>query len=207
MKVYENQSLLITGSVGNLEIKISNPLINKLQEWVVICHPHPKFGGSMDNKVVTTLQKTFHNLGYGTVIFNFRGAGRSAGQYSEGIGEQDDLVAVVNWLKANFTVNNLMLAGFSFGAYIALKKADSLQASQLCIVAPAVGLYDFSQIKVNIKWLLIQGGQDEVVSATAVLSWAMQQSIQPDIHWRAISSHFFDRQLTWLKGVITLTYK
>jgi len=201
----EKQILLIDGAVGKLEILVEKPT-KKENNWVVICHPHPSFGGTMNNKVVTSLQKSFQGLGYGTVIFNFRGVGLSVGEYDGGEGEQDDLVSVVDWLKENVEVDNLILSGFSFGGYIALKKATALQASNLCIVAPAIELYDFSQIEIKIPWTLIQGGEDEVVSASEVIDWAMKQQVVPDIYWKSSSSHFFHKQLVWLKKVICLTY-
>ncbi len=205
MKANQKQSFLIDGEVGALQLKIVEPT-TKDNSWVVICHPHPSFGGTMDNKVVTTLQKAFAYLGYGTLVFNFRGVGSSVGEYDGGVGEQDDLVAVVNWLKDNFIVENFTLAGFSFGGYIALKKAQYLQADNLCIVAPAVGMYDFSGININTKWTLIQGGEDEVICAKEVLDWAMKQPVVPDVYWRSSSHHFFHKQLVWLKKVICLVY-
>lgn len=197
--------ILIDGVVGKLEIRVEQPTV-KQGRWVVICHPHPKFGGSMDNKVNTTLQKSFQSLGYGTVTFNFRGVGQSKGEYDGGLGEQDDLLAVVDWLKINFELDSLILAGFSFGAYIAMKQAMQLQVEKLCVVAPAVGMYDFSDIKLDMDWVLIQGGEDEVICPQDVLDWSMGQPRVPDIYWRAESSHFFHRQLVWLKNVITLVY-
>ena len=206
LKMSEKQSILINGIVGELEINVAEP-VKKEGNWVVICHPHPSYGGTMNNKVITTLQKSFHLLGYGTVIFNFRGVGSSVGSYDGGIGEQEDLSAVVDWLRTSFEVEKLILSGFSFGGYIALKKATQLQADGLCIVAPAVGMYDFSDIHINMDWTLIQGGEDEVISSQEVVEWAMKQPVVPDLYWRATASHFFHRQLVWLRGVIKLTYK
>jgi alpha/beta superfamily hydrolase len=205
LKVNGKQSQLISGAVGEIELRLSEPT-SKKNSWVVICHPHPSFGGSMDNKVVTSLQRSFQSLGYGTIEFNFRGVGESSGEFDDGEGEQDDLVAVVSWLKDNFTVAELILSGFSFGGYIALKKSQNLQADKLCIVAPAVGLYDFNAIQIDISWTLIQGGQDEIVCASEVLEWAMKQPVLPDIYWRSTSSHFFHKQLVWLKQVVSLVF-
>lgn len=205
LKANEKQTLLIDGLVGKIEVKLVEPE-KKKNAWVVICHPHPSFGGTMNNKVVTTLQKSFQAIGYGTVLFNFRGVGRSVGEYNGGEGEQEDLVVVVDWLKDNFVVDKTILAGFSFGGYVALKKASALQIDGLCIVAPAVGMYDFSQINIDFDWTLIQGGEDEVVCEKEVLNWARKQPTIPDIYWKSGGSHFFHRQLIWLKGVIQIAF-
>lgn len=205
---------LIDGAVGTLEIRFAEPGSKHVHtgtevhedEWVLLCHPHPQFGGTMDNKVVTTLERAFQGLGYGTIAFNFRGVGRSEGSYDGGDGEQEDLKSVAAWLNRQCKVNKLILAGFSFGGYIALKKHHELACDGLCLVAPAIGLYDFSNICVEVPWVVIQGGQDEVIDAQEVLDWVRKQKHQPDIYWRGQASHFFHRQLVWLKQVISLSY-
>ncbi len=119
------------------------------------------------------------------------GLGRPEGEYDGGEGEQMDLVAVVNWLRDQEDVNELVLAGFSFGSYIALQQAEALQADALCTVAPPVSMYDFTGLSPTMPWVLIQGGQDEVIDSHEVLQWAMSRESVPDIFWRAQASHFF----------------
>ncbi len=205
-------SSLIEGNEGALEIRLHEPSSEPFatsgqeQKWVVICHPHPCFGGTMNNKVVTTLERAFQGLGYGTVMFNFRGVGESEGSYDGGEGEQQDLVSVVEMLRARFDVSQLVLAGFSFGGVIALKQASALKVDGLCVVSPAVEMQDVSGVEINQPWTLIQGGQDEVISAEGVLDWSMRQAVVPDVYWRAGSSHFYHRQLVWLKSVVALVY-
>ncbi|WP_235584637.1 alpha/beta hydrolase [Thiomicrospira sp. WB1] len=204
-------SLVIPGEVGPLQARLTRPGASRLAEsspsvhdtaWVVLSHPHPQYGGTMDNKVVTTLERTFQQLGWGTLAYNFRGVQESAGDYDEGLGEQYDLAAVVEWLRATESVSHLTLAGFSFGSYISVAQADALNADQLCTVAPPVSLYDLSGFHPKAEWLLIQGGQDEVVDPKEVLDWALAREQVPDLVWRAQASHFFHRQLVWMKQLL-----
>jgi alpha/beta superfamily hydrolase len=184
---------------------------HKTVKLVVLSHPHPLYGGTMSNKVVTTMERAFQSLGYVTVAYNFRGVGKSEGEHNQGIGEQGDLVEVVKWAKARFKSSHLTLAGFSFGSYVTLKAYQEfnkmLGVDALCTVAPPVGLYDFSGIHpVKEPWVLIQGGKDEVVSAPDIMQWVMAGEFQPDIYWRAEASHFFHGELIWLKKIILLAY-
>src|SRR5579883_2897349 len=110
----------IPASHGVLEI-LTSPAQENIPEkniTAIICHPHPLHGGTMTNKVVTTLAKTFRDLGMRTVRFNFRGVGKSEGAFAEGIGETDDLLAVVKWAQTTCSNDKLWLAGFSFGAFV-----------------------------------------------------------------------------------------
>lgn len=202
----KTQSTIIAGVVGDLEIRLALPSEN-IKKWVVVSHPHPQFGGTMDNKVVTTLEKAYQSLGFGTLVYQFRGVGLSAGEYDGGEGEQSDLAAVVTWLRTEHAPEYLVLAGFSFGAYISLKQAAPLRVDHLLAVAPPVNLYDFSGIQLlDTPWILVQGAADEVVPALEVLDWALKLENVPDIHWRSGASHFFHRQLVWLKKVVLMAY-
>ncbi len=212
-KLFEQKQ--IDGPAGMIELRCS--LISEDMETpealVILSHPHPLHGGTMNNKVVTTMERAFQSLGYVTVAYNFRGVGQSDGVYDHGEGEQADLLAVIKWAQQHFNVNHLILAGFSFGSYVSLKVVQSAQVEvqALCTVAPPIGLYDFSGIflrkdRQDIAWTLIQGGQDEVVSAQAVLDWAMNQKNKPDLYWREGAGHFFHGELIWLKKVILLAF-
>lgn len=204
----KSETRLIDGPSGCIELRAKFvPHEEGKQKIVVISHPHPLYGGTMNNKVVTTLERAFSGKGYSTVAYNFRGVGGSEGKYDNGEGEQQDLLAVVDWAKQQFKPVNIVLAGFSFGSYVSLKSVKACKADALCTVAPPVGLYDFSQIKkINVPWVLIQGGQDEVVSAKEILDWSMGLSAKPDIYWRDGASHFFHGELVWLKKVIELSF-
>lgn len=204
---------LIEGAVGRLEVRYFAKEVLSAQEikLVVLSHPHPLHGGTMNNKVVTTMERAFQQLGYVTVAYNFRGVGESEGRYDHGVGEQEDLCAVLAWAKQTFQVNEVTLAGFSFGSYVALSAQIKVQAmveiKAMCTVAPPVGLYDFSTIEGGgFSWALIQGGQDEVVSASDIVTWSTSLEQAPDLYWRAQAGHFFHGELIWLKRVILFLY-
>ena len=204
----KSETLLIPGPVGNLEIRIK-PSVHDVDSGkaVVISHPHPLYGGTMNNKVVTTMERAFSSLGYTTVAYNFRGVGGSDGDYDSGIGEKADLKAVLDWLSSSYEVSHTVLAGFSFGSFVSLSALAKSKVNAICTVAPPVGLYDFSVINdVDVPWTLIQGGQDEVVSAQEILDWVMKQKSKPDIYWRDGASHFFHGELVWLRKIIELSY-
>ncbi|NOZ36823.1 MAG: alpha/beta fold hydrolase [Gammaproteobacteria bacterium] len=201
--------MLIPGPAGDLEVRFE--LLKEADSdeqgrpapLAVICHPHPVYGGSMSNKVVHILAAGFRELGAHTVRFNFRGVGRSTGEFDNGIGETDDLLAVVKWAQAQSPASSLWLAGFSFGAWIALKASAQLQAERLVLVAPPVDMYDFNHIpEVNMPWMVIQGGEDEVVSASAVARWAAQRQPAPQFKTLDSAGHFFHGQLNALKEVL-----
>ena len=193
------QKLTIAGPAGELECVVTTP-----EDWqtgaplAVCCHPHPLHGGTMQNKVVHILAKTFAEMGAKVARFNFRGAGKSQGSFDHGAGEQADLLAVTQWLQQQSPNSPLWLAGFSFGAYVSLSAHTKLQPQRLAVVAPPVDMYPaIKSLQVSVQdWLLIQGGEDEVVAATSVKSWVDAQAVQPHIIWLEDSGHFFHGKLT-----------
>lgn len=201
-------SQLIQGTSGAIEIRAHKASSEFAEKLVVLSHPHPLYGGTMDNKVVTTMERAFRSLGFHTVAFNFRGVGESQGEYDNGEGEQQDLKAVIEWARLHFNTDDVVLAGFSFGSYVILKGLPLYSnVHSICTVAPPVGLYDFSTVNAcNVNWSLVQGGQDEVIDAQEVLGWALSCQPQPDLYWRAGASHFFHGELVWLKKLITSIY-
>jgi alpha/beta superfamily hydrolase len=140
--------------------------------YAVICHPHPLYGGTMDNKVVTSLAAALHAEGIATVRFNFRGVGRSDGTYDAGNGETVDAAAVADWGAARWPGHRLVIAGFSFGAYVALRLAQIRRASNLITISPPVAMFDFSTMTVACPWLVVQGDADDVVDPQQVIDWA-----------------------------------
>jgi len=204
----------ISGSVGPLELRVVNALVGQASQQglqnhtlVVISHPHSLYGGTMDNKVVTTMERFFQSIGYSTIAYNFRGVGASAGEYDGGVGEQRDLQSVVDWARSELAFDTLIIAGFSFGAYVTLSAQPKVLADRLLIVAPPVGLYDFSAVsEVQVPWDMLVGLEDEVVDVKEMLNWAMNLSHKPSLYCRAQASHFFHGQLIWLKKVLSLTY-
>jgi alpha/beta superfamily hydrolase len=166
----------------------------------VICHPHPLFGGTMDNKVVQTLARSFLALGYRTVRFNFRGIGQSAGQWDEGRGEVADALAVIGHQR--MVGQPLVLAGFSFGGYVASQAAARLpagaKAERLVLVGPAS--VNFKMADVPQDTLVIHGEQDDVVPLAATFDWARPQSL-PVVVVPGVG-HFFHGQLALLKSIV-----
>ncbi len=128
----------ITGPVGKLEIQVDRPARSapEGERVVVICHPHPQFGGTMENKVVTTLARAATDLGWSAVRFNFRGVGASAGTFDHGEGEREDARAVLVWAERQWPGDPPILAGFSFGAWVAVRLALDVSVSRLLTVAP-----------------------------------------------------------------------
>jgi uncharacterized protein len=201
INIYKNTSV-IAGPAGNLEIMIASPARVIVPAIGITCHPHPLYGGTMHNKVVTTLARTFDELGLWSVRFNFRGVGKSAGIHANGIGETEDLLAVMRWVREHFPEYKIWLAGFSFGAYVAMQGAlrEAAIVSQLITIAPAVNHIDFSdKAPIRCPWILVMGEADEIVPLEAVKHWVEKQpAITKSIYFPGVS-HFFHGHLTQLR--------
>lgn len=197
-------STFIKGLVGNIEALITQPeSVSDTSPIVVISHPHPLYGGSMTNKVVYILAKSFSELGAITLRFNFRGVGKSEGKYNEGIGEAEDLQAIVAELRQWRPQAPIWLAGFSFGAYVTTRAQAMIQPEKLLLVAPPVSMYAFNELEeIKIPWIVIQGGQDEVIDAVAVKSWASERANEPQLIWMEEAGHFFHGKLNDVKDSI-----
>jgi len=196
-------NLLLPGPAGAIEIACSLPEDSARNGVAIICHPHPLQGGTMFNKVVTTLDRGLSEIGLATVRFNFRGVGKTEGTHDEGRGEAEDLVAVAEWVRRERPSAALWLAGFSFGAYVTLRAASRLAPAQVILVAPPVGRWDFS----GIEWptcpaLIVQGNDDDVVDANAVAAWAEAQTPPPTLLRMPETGHFFHRRLIDLRGAV-----
>lgn len=205
----ESAHFMLQGPVGVIEVA-TEPAENEGDEGktaalgiAVICHPHPLHGGTMHNKVVTIIERSLRELGFDTVRFNFRGIGKSEGTFDEGVGESDDLAAVVEWARTMRPHAPLWLAGFSFGSYVALRNAKRLAADALVTIAPPVGRWDFEEFELpECPWLIVQGEEDEVVDPQVVFDWVEQLEISPQLVRMPETSHFFHRRLMDLRGVI-----
>lgn len=196
----KKQTLLIPGPAGQQEVLISAPAEMSRSITCVICHPHPVQGGTMHNKVVYTLASTMEVLNIKTVRFNFRGVQKSEGEFAHGVGEWEDLIAVVDWVKKQCPEDDIWLAGFSFGAYIAIKGNQRCDAKCLVAVAPPAGHPYFKGLpQITCPWILVQGEQDEVVEAKTVLDWGRQQHPAPQLLIMPEAGHFFHGQLVVLK--------
>src|SRR5271169_4937311 len=137
----------IEGQAGPLEAIVKDPGAEG-PSYAVVCHPHPLFGGTMENKVVTTVARALQEVGIPTLRFNFRGVGASAGTFDQGAGETDDADAVASWGAQRWPGRRLVLGGFSFGGYVALRLAQRRVLQHLITVAPAITLFDASGLAV-----------------------------------------------------------
>ena len=196
-------NLLFPGPVGAIEIACSIPESDARSGVAIICHPNPQQGGTMFNKVVTTLERSLGELGLTTLRFNFRGVGQSEGGHDEGRGEADDLIAIARWVQQERPGDALWLAGFSFGSYVVLRAASRLAPLQLILIAPPVGRWDFGDIKLPpCPVLIVQGEDDDVVDPQAVFAWAEAQDPQPTLIRMPETGHFFHRRLIDLRGAV-----
>jgi alpha/beta superfamily hydrolase len=193
--------LLLPGPAGNLQMLLDFPVQASAETALaVLCHPHPPDGGSMTNKVVSTLAKAFVDCGYIALRFNFRGVGRSEGTYDAGPGEQDDCRAVIDWVKRTRPNVPMALAGFSFGSWVALKVAERESPLLMVSIAPPVGFRDFSDVRPpDCPWLAIQGEADEIVDAESVRRWLNAQTPLPEIVMMPDTGHFFHGKLLPLR--------
>lgn len=175
---------------------------------LIVCHPHPLFGGTMDNKVVTTIGKTFLDNGMNVMRFNYRGVGESQGRYGDMRGEVEDALAVFEWLNQHHEVDRLFLAGFSFGSYIAAKTAQVLvqrgvKVPHLLMVAPSVEHSPFElATPLAAPCTVIMGKLDELVPFDAVQAWVHAQNSEINLLVMPEATHFFHRQLIKLKAGI-----
>lgn len=194
-------TLLLDGPCGPLQVLAQQAAPHaRAAATAVICHPHPLQGGTMQNKVVTMLERSLRERGLATVRFNFRGVGESAGAYDDGNGEGDDLAAVVNWVRASRPDDALWLAGFSFGSYVSIRNARRLAADALISVAPPVGRWPFEDIALpGCPWWVIQGDQDEIVDPAAVHAWIDRLPSSPSLVRLPDTGHFFHGKLLDLR--------
>lgn len=174
----------------------------------IVCHPHSLMGGTMNNKVVHTVARARRDLGHRVVRFNFRGVEKSEGAYSDGVGEQDDLLAVIDWVRQVRPDDRIHLAGFSFGAYVsaatcqrALERGDPI--GHLLLIAPAVENYPFQALRAfGCPLQVIYGDSDEVVDSTAMARWAESVQSAREIECLAGAGHFFHGRLTDVKHIL-----
>jgi uncharacterized protein len=191
------EKLVVAGKAGRLEGVVQHPE-GSPRAIAVVAHPLPTMGGTMENKVVTTLAKTFVELGCAAVRFNFRGTGNSAGAFDEGNGEVDDVIAVAEHARQALGDLPLVLAGFSFGGYVQARAAQRLHPRRLVLVAPAVGR--FAMPAVPADTLLIHGEQDDVIPLEEALLWARPQHLP--IVVLPETEHFFHGRLNLLRQLV-----
>ena len=198
------QKSTVQGAAGAIEVAIDTPADGAASKGVaVIAHPHPLFGGTLDNKVVQTLARAFTQCGWTAVRFNFRGVGGTQGVHDEGRGELDDMLAVVAHIAP---AGVLCLAGFSFGAFVtthafeklhAARQIDKLVLVGTSVVRNAAAPVDAAE---HFKAMVIHGEADDTVELSAVLDWARPQSLPVTVV--PGGGHFFHGQLPLLKSLV-----
>lgn len=203
MNLLRNEVIqFIEGKAGQLELVISHPTDASVNGLAIVCHPHPLYGGTLYNKVVTAMVKTYQALNLATIRFNFRGAGESAGQYSHGQGECDDLFSVIAYAQKEWPIAALYLAGFSFGAYVATRVACQMNPTHLLTIAPPVRNFVMQDLHPTCPWALVQGDQDEIVATNDVYAFAASRRHPPDIIRMPTATHFFHGQLKELQETL-----
>ena len=197
------EQLSIPGPAGALQALVETPEGARVTHFGVICHPHPLYGGTLVNKVVYTLARTFQELGAATIRFNFRGVGASEGAYDQGHGETNDALAVVAYGRQRWPEAALWLAGFSFGGAVAIRAEDRAQPQRLVAVAPGVTILAVERdTKPSCPWLIVQGDADDVIEPRYVLDWASGLVPRPKVSVLAGAGHFFHGRLHDLKDAV-----
>jgi hypothetical protein len=188
------------GLAGQLEVILTVPDNVDKRYIAILGHPHSLQGGTMNNKVVTTLARTFKELHIASLRFNFRGVGQSAGTYDDGIGESEDMLRLARQWQQEIPDARFIFAGFSFGSYVAYRTAAQLPYSLLITIAPPVHHFDYAQFSpAPNPWIVLQGDKDEVVPEQLVLDFVAKGSPPLPLLRFADTGHFFHGKLIDLK--------
>lgn len=182
--------VFIPGPEGNIEASFCIP--DSPNAAVIVCHPHPLYGGTMHNKVVTSIVKAAISCNFATCRFNYRGVGKSQGSYDDAQGEQEDAICVQKWFTSKLGFKKVWLIGFSFGAYIAYKVADKFDLNGLVLVAPAVN--NMSYIKdecADTTVWIIHGSEDEITPLGDVVKLQKELALEDRLIVVEGASHFF----------------
>ena len=191
------ERVAVEGPAGPIETDLNDPGAAR-HGVALIAHPNPVQGGTKDNKVVTTLAKAFYNLGYVTARPNFRGVGNSAGAFDQGVGETEDLLAVLRYLRSRYGESDLVLAGFSFGSFVQTRVAKQTPAKHVVLVGPAVNRFRAESVPEGT--LVVHGERDEVVPLADVLDWARPQHLPVVVV--PGGEHFFHGRLNLLAQIV-----
>ena len=201
------EHFFITGAAGQLECAVNYPdshVFTAPNGIALVAHPHPLFGGTMENKVVQTLARTFVALGYITVRMNFRGVGKSEGVHDAGIGETDDMATLLSFMRKQYPDLPLVLSGFSFGTFVQSRLHQRLleaaiPVQRMVLIGAAAGKWPMPNIPADT--ILIHGELDDTIPLQAVFDWLRPQDIALTVIPGA--DHFFHRRLTHIKKIVT----
>lgn len=200
----QSTGLTLAGPAGALEAWLETPTEFAQPEGVaLICHPHPQFGGSMTNKVVHSLARSALGAGLAALRFNFRGVGASEGEYADGVGETEDALAALAWLQTERPQAQWVLAGFSFGAAVALRVSAQQTSAQLVTIAPPLKYFEHSDIPRPLSpWLLVHGDADDVVDCAETQASLTAAGLTPEHHVLSDAGHFFHGRLHDLRDIV-----
>jgi alpha/beta superfamily hydrolase len=198
------ERIFLDGGAGRIETAVDRPggatesSQDAIRGVALVAHPHPLYGGTLDNKVVQTLAKTFVELGYVSLRPNFRGVGASEGEHDEGRGETEDLLRVAAYAEEAFGKLPLVLAGFSFGASVQTQVARRVTPQRVVLVGVAVGRFPSENVPPDT--IVIHGEKDETVPLARVLDWARPQELPVVVIPGA--DHFFHLRLHIIRNIV-----
>lgn len=199
---------MIEGPTGPIEVVSMAPRAGAPTGQAIICHPHSQMGGTLQNKVVHTIARVHRDAGHLAVRFNFRGVGRSGGEFDAGRGEGDDLAAVLCWARQQCPQGKLYLAGFSFGSFVLARSlaaitAEGIPVAQALLVAPPVHHFEFQSLTgFPCPVTVIMGEEDEVVPPADVYRWFDTVTTPCRLVRVPAAGHFFHGLLGELKALV-----
>ncbi|MEF9926199.1 MAG: alpha/beta fold hydrolase [Massilia sp.] len=202
-----SQKFYLDGDAGKMQCLLDLPDAAP-RGIALVAHPHPLYGGTMENKVAQTLARTFVTLGYAVARFNFRGVGESEGVYDDGKGEVDDMAIMYEHMRARYPDLPVTLAGFSFGTFVQAQFALRLEAEgrapeRLVLVGTAAGKWPMPPVPQDT--ILIHGEQDDTITMQQVFDWARPLDIPVIIIPGA--DHFFHRRLGHIKNLVVQLWR
>jgi alpha/beta superfamily hydrolase len=197
-----SKKFYLTGNAGKMECLLDLPEETP-RGVALVAHPHPLYGGTMENKVAQTLARTFVSLGYATARFNFRGVGESEGVHDNGIGEVDDMAIMMAHMQGQYPGLPVALSGFSFGTFVQAQFqqrliAEGRPAERLVLVGAAAGKWPMPDVPKDT--ILIHGEQDDTITLSQVFDWARPLDIPVIVIPGA--DHFFHRKLGHIKNLV-----
>lgn len=207
----QSEKFTLTGHAGSMECLLDLPpdeAAQPLRGIALVAHPHPLYGGTMDNKVAATLARTFVSLGYVAARFNFRGVGGSEGVHDDGVGETDDMLLMLEHMQARYPGLPVTLTGFSFGTFVQAQlqqrlTAQGRPAERLVLVGAAAGKWPMPEVPADT--ILIHGEVDDTITLAQVLDWARPLDIPVIVIPGA--DHFFHRKLGHIKTLVTQLWR
>ncbi|GAB3407898.1 alpha/beta hydrolase [Massilia agilis] len=197
-----SKKFYLTGHAGKMECLLDLPDAPP-KGIALVAHPHPLYGGTMENKVAQTLARTFVSLGYATARFNFRGVGESEGVHDNGVGEVDDMALMMAHMQEQYPGLPVALSGFSFGTFVQAKLqqrliAEGRPAERLVLVGTAAGKWPMPEVPKDT--ILVHGELDDTITLQQVFDWARPQDLPVIVIPGA--DHFFHRKLGHIKNVV-----